>query len=405
MAVALPEGAVAKCAAYLRLLEKWNRVHNLTAVRETERMVVLHLLDSFSVLPHIEDARSILDVGTGGGLPGIPIAIARPELRVTLLDSSSKKTTFLEQARAELALRNVDVVCARVEQWRPEHLFDVVVSRAFAELGDRAPSGDASRGPGRRVACLRARRETPPRLRRAGAGLVMGRIYVIANQKGGVGKTSVAVNLSASLAHYGRRVLLVDLDPQGNATTGSGIDKSACEKTVYGVLLGEYGLREATVAAQGAYDVVPSNRELAGAEVELIGLEKREYRLREAFAGATEPYDFVVIDCPPALNMLTVNGFTAADAVIIPMQCEYYALEGLSDLVGTLRKVKQNLNPRIEIEALVRTMYDPRSTLTVQVSEELKRHYGAKVFDTVIPRNIRIAELLERSGVKVAEAA
>jgi len=136
MAVALPEGAVAKCAAYLRLLEKWNRVHNLTAVRETERMVVLHLLDSFSVLPHIEDARSILDVGTGGGLPGIPIAIARPELRVTLLDSSSKKTTFLEQARAELALRNVDVVCARVEQWRPEHLFDVVVSRAFAELGE-----------------------------------------------------------------------------------------------------------------------------------------------------------------------------------------------------------------------------------------------------------------------------
>jgi chromosome partitioning protein len=260
----------------------------------------------------------------------------------------------------------------------------------------------------------------------------MGRIYVIANQKGGVGKTSVAVNLSASLAHYGRRVLLVDLDPQGNATTGSGIDKSACEKTVYGVLLGEYGLREATVTAEGAYDVVPSNRELAGAEVELIGMEKREFRLREAFAGSTDAYDFVVIDCPPALNMLTVNGFAAADAVIIPMQCEYYALEGLSDLVGTLRKVKQNLNPRIEIEALVRTMYDPRSTLTVQVSEELKRHYGAKVFDTVIPRNIRIAEapsfgkpvllhdpgskgaiahlqfareLLERSGVKVAEAA
>jgi chromosome partitioning protein len=220
----------------------------------------------------------------------------------------------------------------------------------------------------------------------------MARVFVIANQKGGVGKTSIAVNLSASLAHYGRRALLVDLDPQGNATTGSGVDKSTCERTVYDVLLDECSVREARVRCEGNYDVVPSNRELAGAEVELISLEKREYRLRDALAPVLDDYDFVVIDCPPALNMLTVNGFTAADAVIIPMQCEYYALEGLSDLVGTLRKVKQNLNPRIEIEALVRTMYDPRSTLTIQVADELKRHYGDKVFDTVIPRNIRIAE-------------
>jgi len=220
----------------------------------------------------------------------------------------------------------------------------------------------------------------------------MARIFVIANQKGGVGKTSVAVNLCASLAHYGRKVLLVDLDPQGNATTGSGVDKTACDNTVYGVLLGEHGVAEAVQRCEGGYDVVPANRELAGAEVELIGMEKREFRLREALLQAVGAYEFVVIDCPPALNMLTVNGFTAADAVIIPMQCEYYALEGLSDLVGTLRKVKQNLNPKIEIEALVRTMYDPRMTLTIQVAEELKKHYGDKVFDTVIPRNIRIAE-------------
>ena len=220
----------------------------------------------------------------------------------------------------------------------------------------------------------------------------MGRVFVIANQKGGVGKTSVAVNLSASLAHYGRRVLLVDLDPQGNATTGSGVDKAECDNTVYGVLLGEHALGPAIRHCEGNYDIVPANRELAGAEVELIDIERREFRLRDALAGAADQYDFVVIDCPPALNMLTVNGFVAADAVIVPMQCEYYALEGLSDLVGTLRKVKQNLNPRIEIEALVRTMYDPRSTLTMQVSDELKRHYGEKVFDTVIPRNIRIAE-------------
>jgi chromosome partitioning protein len=220
----------------------------------------------------------------------------------------------------------------------------------------------------------------------------MARVYVIANQKGGVGKTSIAVNLCASLAHYGRRVLLVDLDPQGNATTGAGIDKSALDRSVYEVLLGEDDVGAARRRAEGGFDVVGSNRDLAGAEVELIGMERREYRLREALDAIRADYDFVVIDCPPALNMLTVNGFTAADAVIIPMQCEYYALEGLSDLVGTLRKVKQNLNPGIEIEALVRTMYDPRSTLTVQVSDELKRHYGDKVFDTVIPRNIRIAE-------------
>ena len=258
------------------------------------------------------------------------------------------------------------------------------------------------------------------------------RVFVIANQKGGVGKTSIAVNLAASLAHYQRRVMLVDLDPQGNATTGSGIDKSACARTVYGVLLGEHGVREALIPSESGYDVLPANRELAGAEVELIALERREFRLRDALAASLGDYEFVAIDCPPALNMLTVNGFAAADAVIIPMQCEYYALEGLSDLVGTLRKVKQNLNPKIEIEALVRTMYDPRSTLTVQVSDELKRHYGAKVFDTVIPRNVRIAEapsfgrpvllhdpaskgaiahlqfareLLARHGVDVAEAA
>jgi chromosome partitioning protein len=220
----------------------------------------------------------------------------------------------------------------------------------------------------------------------------MTRIFAIANQKGGVGKTSMAVNLSASLAHYSKRVLLCDLDPQGNASTGSGINKSELTNSIYGVLLGEYPLIEARMRAEGGYDVLPANRELAGAEIELIGVERREYRLRDALAPILSDFDYIVIDCPPALNMLTVNGLAAANAVIIPMQCEYYALEGLSDLVGTLRKVKANLNPVIEIEALVRTMYDPRNMLTVQVSDELKRHYGDKVFNTVIPRNVRIAE-------------
>ena len=216
--------------------------------------------------------------------------------------------------------------------------------------------------------------------------------YAVANQKGGVGKTSIAVNLSATLAHYGQRVLLVDLDPQGNATTGSGVDKNAFDKTLYGVLLGEYPASEARVKTEAGYDVLIANRELAGAEIEMVSLDRREFRLKEALATIAADYDFAIIDCPPALNMLTVNALTAADAVVIPMQCEYYALEGLSDLVGTLRKVKANLNPKIEIEALVRTMYDPRSSLTTQVSDEIKSHFGDKVFDTVIPRNIRIAE-------------
>ena len=218
------------------------------------------------------------------------------------------------------------------------------------------------------------------------------KVFAVANQKGGVGKTSVAVNLSATLAHYGQRVLLIDLDPQGNATTGSGIDKNRVEKSVYGVLLGEYTVADARVRTESGFDVLPANRELAGAEIELIDIEQREFRLKEALAPVKNDYTFAVIDCPPALNMLTVNALTAADAVIIPMQCEYYALEGLSDLVGTLRKVKANLNPTIEIEALVRTMYDPRSSLTTQVSDEIKNHFGDKVFNTVIPRNIRIAE-------------
>lgn len=220
----------------------------------------------------------------------------------------------------------------------------------------------------------------------------MSKIFAIANQKGGVGKTSVAVNLSASMSHYGKRVLLIDLDPQGNATTGSGIDKSSVTNTVYEVLLGEATAADARVRAEGNYDVIAANRNLAGAEIEMISIDRREFRLKDALDAVRGDYDFMVIDSPPALNMLTVNGFTAADSVIIPMQCEYYALEGLSDLVGTLRKVKSNLNSRIEIEALVRTMFDPRSTLTQQVSDEIKKHYGAKVFDTVIPRNIRIAE-------------
>jgi chromosome partitioning protein len=214
----------------------------------------------------------------------------------------------------------------------------------------------------------------------------------VTNQKGGVGKTTTAVNLSACLGALGQRVLMVDLDPQGNATTGCGIVKREALPTVYQILIGRSTLDAARLHTEFSFDVLPANRELAGAEVELIEMEGREFRLRDALSPVLADYDFILMDCPPALNMLTVNGLAAAHAVMIPMQCEYYALEGLTDLVATLKKVRAKLNPRLEIEGLLRTMFDPRSTLTQQVSGELVGHFGDKVYRAIIPRNVRLAE-------------
>jgi chromosome partitioning protein len=218
-------------------------------------------------------------------------------------------------------------------------------------------------------------------------------IFCVANQKGGVGKTTTTVNLAAGLAKLGKRVLVVDLDPQGNATMGSGIDKRALEVSVYDVLLESASIAEARqTSPHGGYDVLGANRELAGAEVELVHLERREKRLKLALAAVASEYDFVLIDCPPSLSMLTLNGLCAANGVLVPMQCEYFALEGLSDLVNTIKQVHANLNPDLQISGLLRVMFDTRVTLQQQVSEQLKAHFGAKVFDTVIPRNVRLAE-------------
>ncbi len=226
----------------------------------------------------------------------------------------------------------------------------------------------------------------------------MARIFCIANQKGGVGKTTTTVNLAAGLAQVGQRVLMVDLDPQGNATMGSGVDKRQLQASVYDVLLESSSVAQARVtsdklvAAGCSYDVLGANRELAGAEVELVDVERRERRLKTALAEVSNEYDFILIDCPPSLSMLTLNGLCCAHGVLVPMQCEYFALEGLTDLVNTIKQVRANMNKELAVIGLLRVMFDPRITLQQQVSDQLKAHFTDKVFNTVIPRNVRLAE-------------
>ena len=221
----------------------------------------------------------------------------------------------------------------------------------------------------------------------------MGRIIAIANQKGGVGKTTTSINLSACLAEAGKKVLVVDIDPQGNATSGLGVEKNELENTIYELFVGECELSDCLIEnVLDNLSVLPSNVNLSGAEIDLIGIEKREFLLKKYITPIRDNYDFIIIDCPPSLNILTVNAMTTADTVLVPIQCEYYALEGLSQLIHTINLVKQRLNPELEMEGVVFTMYDARTNLSLEVVENVKKNLKQNVYKTIIPRNIRLAE-------------
>lgn len=221
----------------------------------------------------------------------------------------------------------------------------------------------------------------------------MTNVFAVTNQKGGVGKTTSCVNLAASLVATRRKVLLIDLDPQGNATMGSGVDKNGCEYSICDLLLGDASVEQVRVSTDPAgYDLLPANSDLTTAEVELLRIEGGNFQLKQVLASIQGLYDYVLIDCPPSLNMLTVNALTASDGVIIPVQCEYYALEGLSSLMETIQQIKESVNPDLRVEGLLRTMYDPRNSLTRDVSTQLSTHFGDLVYKTVIPRNVRLAE-------------
>ncbi|CAG0897668.1 unnamed protein product [Darwinula stevensoni] len=412
---------------YIKLLSKWNRAYSLTSITDPLEMVRHHLFETLTLVPTMHElvARQAkgmcADLGSGMGVPGIPLAIMYPQWHFDLIDSVQRKAIFLNQVKIELALNNVRIISQRIETLIPKEPYDGFVARAFAPLAKMAQLIDPIAQPNTFLLAMKSKnwqhelselneqvpawslveqKMTPVSGIHADRQLLLlvkadmtTHIFAVANQKGGVGKTTTAINLAAGLVKMGQRVLLIDSDPQGNATMGSGIEKASLKLSLYQVILGLVPISEVIVKSPtGGYDILPCNRELAAAETELVEEQGREGFLRKAIEPVKDHYDFILIDCAPALSLLPINGLSCANGVIVPMQCEYFALEGLSDLINTIKQVRTHFNHHLKIVGLLRVMFDTRTTLQQQVSEQLEAHFGDKVFQTVIPRNVRLAE-------------
>jgi chromosome partitioning protein len=357
--IALDPSRCEKLLSLVDELELGNAQFNLTAIRDRMSMLRKHVLDSLSLQPYLRGSR-VADIGTGAFLPGGFCRLCRPLV-----------------CSGRTAARHEGQAAGRGD------------SRAAKDLSRARGSSAQNTGAGRRTASCGTL--TGPAQIELGT---MKRVIAVANQKGGVGKTTTAVNLAASLTATKRRVLLIDLDPQGNATMGCGVDKHSQARTSCDVMLGDCAAVEALVPVEyGGFMLMPSNQDLTAAEVRLLGMiAGREFKLRNALKPVREDFDVILIDCPPALNMLTLNALVASDSVMVPMQCEYYALEGLSSLMQTIEQIRSSINSELEIEGLLRTMFDPRNNLANEVSAQLIEHFGDKVFRTMIPRNVRLAE-------------
>ena len=386
------------------------RAWNLVSRNDIDRLRTRHLEDSLELLPWWRGR--LADVGSGAGFPGLPLAIARPGSGVVLIERSERKARFLEQVVIELGLANVEVIAQDVGELlrsgrSPAERFDTVTARAVAPPAEAwklvkdllVPDGQALLQSGTRLspAMFEGWRDPPRgtmrrlvdhRRRSRAVGDRMARRIAVANQKGGVGKTTTSVNLAASLVADGASVLLIDLDPQGNATTGSGVDKYDLQTSTYEWLVDDAPFDRVARRTEAGFDLVPANGDLTAAEGVLLAADDRGTRLRLRLQAARE-FEFVVVDCPPSLNVLTLNALMAVDGVLIPLQCEYFPLEGLTDLLLTIRGVRERGNPALAVEGILRTMYDPRNRLSRDVSRQLLEYFGGDVFRTVIPRNVR----------------
>jgi len=431
-----PPGAIETLVGLAELVESWGRRLNLTGHRDSRTIAKRLVLDAAALMTHLPDFVAVADLGAGAGFPGLPLAILRPDARVFLVEARERRHHFQRHVIRELGISNVEAVRGRIERRTSTEAgpMDAPMGTTWRLVGSswgitsslsRYPDGSCWLADGlvRGTSCGatenalawesalksfkrvwfeklpddKIARGRPPAhcgtyARGGGIGVTkQSRVIAVVNQKGGVGKTTTAVNLAACLAASERSTLLVDLDPQGNASSAFGISKPI--RQVYDALIGACVMKDALLPTAFSHlHVVPSGPDLVGAEIELVSALSRERRLESALADLRDSYELVIVDCPPSLGLLTLNALTAADSVLVPMQCEYYALEGLARLLDTVELVREHLNPSLCLEGIVLTMVDMRNNLSRQVEAEVRSHFGSQVYRTRIPRNVRLSE-------------